>query len=126
MKKNENIDELIHQALNKEEAEFYNQLDEQNLPEMITGLYQGKLGWLTILMTVVMVFIFAGGVYCTIQFFNSSNPMEMITWGAGVFLSLIIVSFLKLLNFIQIYSNKISREIKRLEFQIAILSNKIT
>lgn len=126
MKKTENIDELIHQALNKEEAEFYNQLNEQNLPEMVTGLYRGKLGWLTILMSIVMVFIFAGGVYCVIQFFNSSNATEMIMWGAGVFLSLMIVSFLKLINFIQMYSNKISREIKRLEFQIAILSNKVT
>lgn len=126
MKKNNNIDELITKVLSKEEAEFYHQLDEQDLPEMISGLYQGKLKWLTILMTIIMTIVFAAGVYFAVRFFNSSTTAEMIKWAAGVFISLLMVSFLKLLNWIQIYSNRITRELKRLEFQISILTNKIS
>ena len=124
MKNSESIDDLIRQTLNKEEADFYHTLDEQGLFEMFTGLYQGKLKWLTILTTVYMILILIAGVYCAIQFFNVTTVMEMIKWGAGMFACLIAISLLKLFNWLQMYFNKMSREIKRLEFQIALLSNK--
>ncbi len=124
MKNIENIDELIEQTLTEEEAKFYHKLDEQDFFEMFTGLYQGKLKWLTILTTIVMLFIFIAGVYCAIEFFNATTTIEMLKWGAGMFTSLIAISMLKLFNWLQIYFNKISREIKRIEFQISILSSK--
>ena len=120
----ENIDELIEQSLTEEEAKFYHKLDEQDLFEMLTGLYQGKLKWLTILTTIVMIVIFVAGIYCTVEFFNATTSIEMMKWGAGMFTSLIAVSMLKLFNWLQIYSNKISREMKRLEFQISLLSSR--
>ena len=91
---------------------------------MFTGLYQGKLKWITILTTVVMLVIFVAGVLCAIEFFNATTTEEMLKWGAGMFASLVAISMLKLFNWLQIYSNKISREMKRLEFQISILSGK--
>jgi len=124
MKTTENIDELIKKTLNAEEATFYDNLDEQNLTGMLSGLYTGKLKWFTMLMTLSMVLIFAGGVYCAIEFFQAEASTEMLKWGAGVFLSFMAVSFLKLINFIQMYTNKLSREIKRLEFQISLLVSK--
>ena len=75
-------------------------------------------------MTFMMLLIFVVGVYCAVQFFNAENSMEMLKWGAGVFVSFMAVSFLKLLNFIQMYTNKLSREIKKLEFRISLLSPK--
>ena len=124
MKTTENIDDLIKKTLNTEEAAFYNNLDEQNLTGMVSGLYSGKLKWLTMLMTLMMVLIFAAGVYCAIEFFKAETATDMLKWGAGVFLSFMAVSFIKLMNIIQMYTNKLSREIKRLEFQISLLSSK--
>jgi hypothetical protein len=125
MKDKQSIDELITQVLSEEEAEFYHKLDQQDLPEMISGLYQGKLKWLTILTTIIMVFLFAGALFCLFKFFNASSATEMISWSFCVFFGFIAIGFLKLMNLLQIYSNKISREMKRLEFQISVLSSKI-
>ena len=124
MKNIENIDELIEQTLTEEEAKFYHKLDDQNLFGMLSGLYQGKLKWLTILTTIIILAIFVAGIFCAIEFFNATTTMEMLKWGAGMFTSLIAISMLKLFNWLQMYFNKISREIKRIEFQISILSNK--
>jgi len=126
MKTEDNIDKLINEALSAEEAAFYNELDEQGLPKMITGLFSGKLKWLTMLTSFFMVLIFAGGVYCAIQFFKSTELTEMLKWGVGIFASLMAVSMIKLMNWMQILTNSMSREIKRLELQIAVLSNKLT
>jgi hypothetical protein len=124
MKNTENIDDLIKKTLTEEEAAFYHELDDQNLPQMITGLFKGKLAWLTALLTVMMLIIFAAGVYCAVKFFEAGTVEDMLKWGVGIFISFAAIAMLKLYNFIQIYANKISREIKRIEFQIALLSEK--
>ena len=40
--KMEEIDNLIKETLTKDEAEFYDSLDEQNLLEMVGGLFRTK------------------------------------------------------------------------------------
>ena len=39
----EDIDQLIKETLTQEEAKFYDELDEQNVLGMITGLFKGKV-----------------------------------------------------------------------------------
>ncbi len=43
--KMEEIDELIKESLSKEEAVFYDSLEEQNLIEMVGGLFRSKNRW---------------------------------------------------------------------------------
>ncbi len=125
MKKHEEIDQLIRQALSEEEAKFYDELEEQNLPQMMGGLFQGKMKWITIMTMVIMLFLFAGAVYCAIQFFQTEDLKEMIVWGAGSFLLMFAVSFLKLFHWMQMDKNAIMREIKRMELQLAALNSKL-
>ena len=42
MEKSEDIDKLIKETLTEEEARFYEELDEQNVFQMIGGLFQGE------------------------------------------------------------------------------------
>ena len=126
MKNNmEDIDDLIKESLTKEEVEFYNALDEQNLLEMVGGLFKTKIRWLMILMNIVQVIAFGLFIYCLIQFFNTNATNELIKWGAGGFLFLMISSMLKLFSWMQMDKNSILRELKRLELQVASLSGKI-
>jgi len=43
MKNYEEIDDMIRQALSEEEAKFYDELGEQTLPEMVGGLFKGRI-----------------------------------------------------------------------------------
>ncbi len=45
----EDIDEFVKETLTKEEAKFYDELDEQNLFQMVGGLFQGKIKWLVVI-----------------------------------------------------------------------------
>ncbi|WP_353778407.1 DUF6768 family protein [Winogradskyella sp. 3972H.M.0a.05] len=121
----EDIDKLIKETLTEEETKFYDELDEQNMFQMLEGLFQGKLKWLIIMINVVMVFMFAFFVYCAIQFFNTEDVKELIKWSVLGFFCLTSIGMLKLFAWMQMDKNAILREIKRIEIQVSSLSGKL-
>ena len=116
------IDHLITEALTAEEAKYYKELEEQSLPQQMFGLYKGKMRWITLYMTIIMLPLFGLAVYAGVKFYNGIEIMEMMKWGSIMFLGLIATGFLKLFSWNQMDKNAILREMKRLEFQISLLS----
>lgn len=121
----ENIDKLIKEALQPEEVALFDELKEQNLFEMVGGLYSGKLKWIMILMQIVMVAAFVLFIYCLIQFLNVDSTNELIKWGAAGFMCMIVISMMKLFAWMQIDKNALLREIKRLELEMVSLTKKL-
>lgn len=127
MKNNtEEIDKLIKETLSKEEAKFYDELDEQNVLQMVFGLFQGKNKWIMFVMNFMTLVFFGLFVYCTIQFFSTSETNELIKWGIGGIVFIFGVSMLKIYAWMQMDKNALLREIKRLEIQVSSLSGKIS
>ncbi|MDB2462860.1 hypothetical protein N9W61_02020 [Algibacter sp.] len=122
----ESIDTLIKETLTEEEAKFYEDLHEQNVIEMIFGLFKGKNKWLLILMNLVTVIFFGLFIYCLVQFFNVETTKELLKWGLGSLVFLIGVSMLKIFAWMQMDKNSIIREVKRLELQVSSLSGRIS
>ncbi|MBU2887970.1 hypothetical protein KO507_19550 [Gilvimarinus agarilyticus] len=112
---NKEIDDMIKKALSKEETAYYDNLHEQSLPEMLSGLYIGKLRWLNILFMVVTFLFTTLMFYSIYQFVNTDDIREMIRWGAAMFGSGIMASMIKVWNWNQLDKNALMREIKRLE-----------
>ncbi len=121
---NENIDDLIRATLSKEEAKFYDELEEQNLLGKIGEVYRGKLGWLAVIMNIAHLVIFGAFIYCLVQFFNTDETKELIMWSSAAFLSMMAMGMLKLYVWMQMNKNDILRELKRLELQIATLMSR--
>lgn len=122
----EDIDQLIKETLTEEEAKFYDDLDEQSLMQMISGLFRGKNSWIVVVMSIVQVIFFGCFIYCAIQFFNTQVTNELIKWGVFGTIMLIGSSMLKLFSWMQMDKKAIIREIKRLELQVSSLSGKIS
>ena len=125
MKSNEDIDRLIRETLTEEEAKFYDELDEQNVLQMLGGVYRGKNSWLMVLTNIVQLVFFALFIYCAIQFFKVEETNDLIKWGIGGIVTLFAQSMLKLFTWMQMDKNAIIREIKRLEIQVSSLSGKM-
>jgi len=119
------IDKLIKETLNEEERKFYNELDEQNVIGMLTGLFKGKNAWLLVVMNIMTLVFFALAIYCAIQFFQTDLTNDLIKWGSGAMLSIFAMSMLKVFAWMQMDKNALLREMKRLELQISSLSGKI-
>ena len=124
-KRTEKIDELIKESLSREEAAFYNDLEEQNLVGKLGEVYKGKLGWLAAIMNVVHLLMFIAFIYCIVQFFNTEATNELIKWASAGFLSMIGMGMLKLFIWMQMDKNDILPELKRLELQIATLTSRM-
>ncbi len=121
----EDIDKLIKDSLTEEEAKFYDELDEQNLFQMLGGIYKGKNSWLIILMNIFQIIFFGLFIYCAIQFFKVEQTNELIKWGIFGSVALYAQSMLKLFAWMQMDKKAIIREIKRLEIQVSSLSAKM-
>ncbi|GAA4277971.1 DUF6768 family protein [Aquimarina mytili] len=120
------IDRLIKETLTKEEAKFYDELDEQNLLEMIGGLFKSRNSWIIIVMNIVHVIAFILLVYCIVQFLNTDNTNELIKWSVAGFTCMSFVVMLKLFSWMQMDKNALLREIKRLELQVSSLAGKVS
>ncbi|WP_075342894.1 DUF6768 family protein [Tenacibaculum agarivorans] len=126
MKNFREIDELIKETLSEEEAKFYDELNEQNIFQMMFGIFKGKNRWMTITISIVQLIWFVVFVYCAIQFFNTEETNELIRWGIFGALSIMASSMLKFYTWMQMDKRALLREIKRLELQVSSLSGKIS
>ncbi|MCD2259373.1 DUF6768 family protein [Psychroserpens luteolus] len=120
------IDKLIKETLTEEEAKFYDDLDEQNVFDMIWGLFRGKHKWIIILMNIMTLIFFGLSIYCAVNFFDATETNELLKWGMGCVVFLLGVSMLKIFVWMQMDKNAILREMKRLELQVSSLSGKIS
>ncbi len=122
----EEVDLLIKEALTKEEAKFYDSLDEQNLLQMFGGIFEGKNKWIVIMMNIVNLIVLGLFVYCIVQFFNTDVTNELIKWSVAGIICILTLSMLKLYMWMQMDKNSIIRELKRLELQVSALSSKVS
>ncbi|MFU8812552.1 MAG: DUF6768 family protein [Balneolaceae bacterium] len=123
--KKEEIDRLITESLSQEEAEFYNTLEgDTGLLRSISGLYKGNLAWMAVVMTMVHLVVAVVAFYSGYQLFTSGTVEEMITYGAVMFIALLFASMIKLWTWMQMNRNAALNEIRRLEYQIAVLIEK--
>jgi len=122
----EEIDKLIKETLSKEEAKFYDNLDEQNVFQMFTGLFQGKNKWLIYVMNVMTLIFFVLFVYCLVMFFGTDQTNDLIKWGIGGIMFLMALCMLKLFAWLQMDKNALLRELKRLELQLLSVTERIS
>ena len=123
--KMEDIDQLIKDTLSEEEAKFYDALDEQNLFQMLGGLFKGKNSWLALVLNIIIAIVFGLLIYCIIKTFDTDNTNDLILWVGGVILCFFMISMLKLYMWMQMHRNALMREMKRMELQISSLSGRI-
>lgn len=121
----EDIDKLIKETLTREEAKFYDELDEQNLFQMLSGIFKGKNTWLAIIMNIMNAIIFGLLIYCIIQTMDVEKTNDLILWVGAVILCFLTMGMIKIYMWMQIHKNAIIRELKRLELQVSSLSGKI-
>jgi len=122
--KKEEIDQLITESLSEDEAAFYRNLDEPGLFRSWGEIYSGKYGRIALIMSVVHLIVFIFAIYCGYKVFTLEGIVEIIQYGTLLFIALMFASMIKLWHWMQMDKNSMLREMKRLEFQVAVLMEK--
>ena len=120
-KSEKEVDKLIHEAFSMEESEYFFQLGEQNVPQMMSGLFKGKLAWMNVLMIIITLIIFVLTVFTFTELLATEVLNDKLEWITYTILGFVAMALMKTWGWNQFDKNALLREIKRLEFQISLL-----
>ena len=120
------LDKKIREALSKEDAEFYKDFgDEPSMFEMVMETFRGKYRWMVIVAvfwTLVFIVLF---ILAAIRFFNAEATRDMLMWAAACVVCWSAVFMMKVWYWMELNKNALTRDIKRLELQIARLVGRL-
>ncbi len=118
------IDERIREALDADDAELYDKLAEPSMFGRAVEVLHGRVKWMNRIMWVTAVLIMGVGVYTLVRFFQAEEVRDMLIWGGGFMFAMTAVSMLKLWFWMEMQTNSVLREVKRVELQVARLASK--
>ncbi|MEM6363410.1 MAG: DUF6768 family protein [Planctomycetota bacterium] len=117
------LDEQIRAALSAEEADtLAAHPSETSLASMILALYQGRRWWINLIATLMTLVVFALQILCGIKFFQADTTQQWIGWATGFLFLFMWVLMMKIWFWLELLRNSVTREIKRLELQVAMLN----
>lgn len=118
------VDDLIHQALSKEEAVYFDKMGRQDIPQQVLGLFKGQNRWMNVLMVMMNLVVFGVAIYTFINMRNAEVMEMKLEWMFYTLLAFMAMMMLKLWSWNQMDKNVLLREIKRLEYQVSLLKKE--
>lgn len=108
------LDQKIQAAL-KETTEGESLAREPNIAEEIITAFRGRNSWTTMLAVVFSIGSMALAVWAGLRFYGADAVREQLLWGGLCLLAVLFVSFLKVWFWMEMHSNRVLRELKRVE-----------
>ena len=119
------IDGKIREALCKDDVELMEHYrGEASLHEMLIEVFRGRRRWVNVLAFIGSCMIFVLLFVMAYQFFQAETTKAMIAWATGFLWGVMWIVMLKIWFYVEVNKNSITREIKRLELQLANLSRQ--
>lgn len=109
-----NIDEKIAAAL-RQVAPESEVIDEPNLAEELITAFRGRNQWTNALAFIFSLVGLGLAVWSGIEFYNAPEVRDMLLWGGFCFFNVLFISFLKVWFWLEMHSNRVLRELKRVE-----------
>jgi hypothetical protein len=115
------IDELIGRALSDEDRALLARHAEPGYLSQAMGVFRGPLGWVSWLTYVLGVLAFLGAAFALWQALAAGTPLAAVKWGVGALFLFQFAAVTKNYLGAHFESNRMLREIKRVELQLALL-----
>ena len=120
------LDQMIDEALDAEERDLLRSIGEEpGFFAQAFGLFGGSAGWVNVLLMFVQGALFIAGVWAAINFFNAGDPLTALRWGLPAGVLLLTALTIKMSMMPTLQANRVIRELKRLELQVARAGRKV-
>ena len=120
------LDRKIRESLRAEDAELFEEFGEEpSLFEMAMELFRGRNRWLMALTMFWTLVFMVLSVFSAIEFFQAETTRDLLMWAVAFVFCMMAVAMMKIWAWMEINRNFITREIKRVELQIARLAARI-
>ncbi len=120
------IDKLIAEALSEEDAIALDKIGpDPSMLQLATQTFTQRHRFITAMAVFFTLMMMGLCVWFLIQAFSTDNTQTLIKWTIGIFFTIQSIAMLKLWSFMEMNTTVVTREIKRVELQLARLSAKI-
>jgi hypothetical protein len=114
------VDTLIDEALDAEERELLRSIgEEQGFFTQMFGVFRGRTGWVGFALIGSQILLALCGAFAAWRFFQAGDTLTALRWGLPGAVLLVISTVIKTALFPMIHTNRLMRELKRIELQIA-------
>lgn len=118
--KTEDLDRLILETLDADDRAVLGELaEEPGYFAQAFGLFRGKLAWVMWIAYVVNIIGAGLAIFAAWKMFQTTDPVMTVRWGVGVVVAVSVGLFMKNGLGLQMQHNRILRELKRVELQMA-------
>ena len=117
----QDIDRMIEEALDGEEQALFRETARE--PDFFTqafGLLGGRNGWINGLMVAIQAALFVSGLWAGWGFYEAETALSALHWGLPAAVLLLMSLIIKLGMMPELQANRLIRELKRLELQLAL------
>ncbi len=111
------IDSKIRESL-KDSREYDELFEDRNIVIEAMTPFRGHRKWINALGLCYGVFGLVLAVWAGFKFFHADVVRDQILWGGLGFLGILFTSFLKVWFWMEMHTNRILREVKRVELLI--------
>lgn len=120
------VDHVIEQALSAEERDILRRMGEgPGYFKQVGGLFTGPVGWVNAVLMGVQSVLFAGGVWLAWLFFGATEVLTAVQLGFPAAVLLLAALIIKLSMGPALHTNRLMRELKRIELQIANMRQRV-
>jgi len=116
-----NLDDEIANALNAEDLALSKQFEDLGLFGHFKSLFRGKDAWVSVLSMIFGTILNVLFFYAAWKFFTTGDVNSKLLWGGGAWFLATMVAFMKVWFWMRMESNRVIREVKRLELQVVRL-----
>ena len=117
----QDIDRMIEEALDGEEQALFRQTArEPGFFGQAFGMLGGPTGWVSAVMIVSQIALFVAGAWAGWRFFQADTALSALHWGLPSVVLLLTATAMKMALMPTLQANRVIRELKRLELQIAV------
>ena len=121
------IDAAIRQALAQEDRELLDRLSaEPSIQAQAFAVMRGQNRGLVVLCMVAMTALMVLAVWCAVRFFDAEEVRDMLMFATVFSVALLAGMAIKIWFWMELIKNSVVREVKRLELQVARLSERLS
>lgn len=118
------FDELIGRALSEEDRALLASHNEPGYLAQAFGVFRGPQAWVMWVTNVAGGVAFFAGAYAIWRLVGTSDALVAVKWGVGALFLFQITTLCKMLTINRMESNRLVRELKRVELQVALLGDR--
>ncbi|MCF6299854.1 MAG: hypothetical protein L3J52_01860 [Proteobacteria bacterium] len=115
------IDDKIKQALSDEYNDIIaeNERTDANPFKQMSAGFKGRMGWMYIMAMFIAAISAFFSFYAIYQFYFETEMKALLAWGIVIIVTVIVTQVSKMWYWSELGRNRIIREIKILELQLA-------